>query len=477
MRKLTTIPGLISTAAKSHAASVATAVFMMIAVMAAPVLHGAPKVAIGYNDNDSSTPAFKFEGVPPPSANDAATHAVFTIVDGSRNTAGGDVDVLHDNKLPDYESDPSENFSFAAGTKKGRLQIDLGKPVDIKQVNTYSWHRAVRAPQAYMLYASDGTAPDFDPQPKNGKNPEQCGWKLIAQADTRPITGDGGAGQYGVSISDSGPAGILGRYRYLLFEISPSLKTGANAQTFYSEIDVIDAHTPVTFVEYTPPVGFREIFKTDDGVYQFTIDTTQAPEMANWARVKMVSIITEWYPKIVRLLPSEGYEAPASIVILCKKLREGAAAKSGDREITLNSDWFRRNLKGEAGGAVVHEMALLVQRYGEARKNNPNATRNPAWLAEGIADYIRWYLYEPQAHGADIGPKRASKVNYNDGYRVTANFLNWVTLKYDNTLVIKLNAACRQGLYTEDLWKQYTGRALQELNEEWKADIAKQPAK
>ena len=216
----------------------AAAVFMLLA---APLLHGKVTVTVAHNDNDSSTPAFRFEGVPPPAAKDAASNAVFTVVDGKRNTLGGDVGVLHDDKLPDGKDQPSANFYFAPGTQKGRLQIDLGKVIDIKQVNTYSWHRAVRAPQAYMLYASDGTAPDFDPQPKNGKKPEQCGWKRITLVDTRLIAGESPPGQYGVSISDSNPAATLGHYRYLLFTIYPSTKADANGQTFYSEIDVIEA--------------------------------------------------------------------------------------------------------------------------------------------------------------------------------------------------------------------------------------------
>ena len=449
-----------------------------LVLIAAPLLRAKVTVTVGHNDRDSSTPAFLFKDVPPPSANDAATHAVFTIVDGNRSTAGGDVCVLHDNILPADEDEPSENFFFASGTRRGRLLVDLREPLDIKQVNTYSWHRAVRASQSYTLYAADGAAPDFDPHPKNGKHPEQCGWTRIAQVDTRPIAGEPPPGQYGVSISDSEPAGTLGRYRYLLFEIYPSTKASANGQTFYSEIDVIDARAPVKFLKYTPPAGFREVFKSDDGVYQFTIDTTRAPEMNDWARAKMVPIVKEWYPKLVKMLPSKGYEAPKSITILCKPLKQGGApAMAGGREITCNSNWFMKNLRGEAGGAVVHEMVHLVQRYGEAKRNNPNATRNPGWLVEGIADYIRWYLYEPRKNGAHIGPNRADKVNYDGSYRTTANFINWVSLKYDKEIAFKLNAACRQGLYTEDLWKKHTGRTVQELNAEWKAHLANQPPK
>ena len=95
--------------------------------------------------------------------------------------------------------------------------MDLGGALDLKQVNTYSWHPSTRGPQVYKLYASDGEADNFKAKPKRGTDPVKCGWKLIAKVDTRPKTGDGG-GQYGVSISDSD--GSIGKYRYLLFAMS-----------------------------------------------------------------------------------------------------------------------------------------------------------------------------------------------------------------------------------------------------------------
>ena len=55
--------------------------------------------------------------------------------------------------------------------------------------------------------------------------------------DTRPKTGDGG-GQYGVSISDT--EGTIGKYRYLLFDMSNTETDDDFGNTFYSEIVVID---------------------------------------------------------------------------------------------------------------------------------------------------------------------------------------------------------------------------------------------
>ena len=110
--------------------------------------------------------------------------------------------------------------------------------IEIKQVNTYSWHPNTRGPQVYKLYASDGTAKDFDAKPKAGTDPTKVGWKLVATVDTRPKDGEGG-GQYGVSIADSKDASI-GKYRYLLFDMSRTEADDDFGNTFYSEITVIE---------------------------------------------------------------------------------------------------------------------------------------------------------------------------------------------------------------------------------------------
>ena len=179
--------------------------------------------------------------MPPPASNDAASKAKFTLVDGRRDDAGGELTVLHDGKLPTEEDQPERNFFFAQGQDGGRLAIDLGKAIEVKQVNTYSWHPGTRGPQVYKLYAADGAAPGFNAEPKKGTDPAKCGWKLVAAVDTRPGSGEAG-GQYGVSVSDS--AGAIGKYRYLLFDISATEKDDAFGNTFYSEINVIDAAGP-----------------------------------------------------------------------------------------------------------------------------------------------------------------------------------------------------------------------------------------
>ena len=108
--------------------------------------------------------------------------------------------------------------------------------IEIAQVNTYSWHPNTRGAQVYNLYASDGAEPQFNAAPDGKTDPATCGWKLLASVDTRPQQGVGG-GQYGVSISDS--SGVLGKYRYLLFDSVPTEYDDPFGNTFYSEVDVV----------------------------------------------------------------------------------------------------------------------------------------------------------------------------------------------------------------------------------------------
>ncbi len=425
------------------------------------------------NPNEAATAAFKFKNVPAPSRNDAATQARFTIVDGRRDPNGGGADILHDGKLPFEEDEPSANCFFSAGTDGGRLVVDLGSAIEIKQVNSYSWHPGTRGPQVYKLYASDGKAADFNAEPKKATDPVKCGWKWIASVDTRPKEGEAG-GQYGASIADS--AGAIGAYRYLLFDISRTEEADSFGNTFYSEIDVVDRNGPAPEIVEAPAAQpAKDIVEAEGGKYQITIDTSETPDLTEWARQELAPVVREWYPKLVKLLPSDGFEAPTKFSIVFSKNMQGVAATGGTR-IRCAASWYRQNLKGEAVGSVLHEMVHVVQQYGRARRVNPNATRAPGWLTEGLTDYIRWFIYEPQTHGAEITRRNIARARYDASYRITANFMNWVTEKYDRDMLRQLNAALRGGTYTEDWWKQRTGHTVQELGDEWKQAMEKKLA-
>jgi hypothetical protein len=452
----------------------ATACAFLVAI---PASLAETKIVVDYNDNDHATASFKFKTVPAPARTNAASKATFTIVDGEHDENGGDLDVLHDGKLPTEEDQPSENFFFNAGTQGGRLLVDLGSPLELKQVNTYSWHPNTRGPQVYKLYASDGQGGDFNAKPKRENDPLKCGWTLIAKVDTRPKTGDGG-GQYGVSISDTD--GAIGKYRYLLFDMAVTETDDGFGNTFYSEIVVLDkaGGTGSAGPAAGPGAGPFLIHSTD-GYCQIAIDTSKAPDLQDWAEKKLAPVLAEWYPKLTAMLASEDYSAPTNFSVVIRPGR-GVAATGGTR-VTANATWLKRELNREAVGALLHEEVHVVQRYGGDRRDNPDYKPTPGWLTEGIPDYIRWFLYEPQSHGADaIFFQTRSNVNLNyDGlYRVTANFLNYAVENYgkDKNLITRLNAACRQGKYTDDLWKELIGKSLPDLNDEWKAALKKELA-
>lgn len=211
------------------------------------------------------------------------------------------------------------------------------------------------------------------------------------------------------------------------------------------------------------------VFKT--GEYEFTIDTSQAPELKEWAETRLAPVCQEWYPKIVKMLPSEGYEAPRKFTIAFPKGMRGVAATGGTR-VLCAPDWFKKNLEGEARGAVVHELVHVVQQYG-GRRGEGN--RNPGWLVEGLADWIRWFNYEPEKLRPHPNPEKAK---YTDSYRTTGHFLDYVVRKYDKDLIRKLNEVMRQRKYSDELWKQWTGKTLEELGDEWKQTLGgDKPAK
>ena len=198
--------------------------------------------------------------------------------------------------------------------------------------------------------------------------------------------------------------------------------------------------------------------------YQITIDSTDAPELKDWVEKKLQPTVDKWYPSIARALPSRNYTAPARLTIAITEDYRGVAATAGNR-VFCSADWLKKNYDGEGAGAVIHELVHVAQQYQHADHGTPN----PGWLVEGVADYIRWFKYEPAPTGTR--PRNLKKAKYTDSYRATAGFLNFVVEKHDKAIVEKLNAAMRQGKYRDGLWKELTGKTVDELREEYVATL------
>ena len=195
------------------------------------------RVTIDRNTGAAATGEFKFKRVPPPAKDGAATKAKLALVLGQRDANGATLAALTDGALPGSEDEPRANFFFNSGADGGRFRLDLGAVTEIAEVNTYSWHSDSRAPQVYNLYASDGTDPKFNAAPDAETDPRACGWTFVATVDTRPPQGDSMGGQYGASVADAN--GVLGKYRYLLFDVVPTEYEDPWGNTFFSEVDVL----------------------------------------------------------------------------------------------------------------------------------------------------------------------------------------------------------------------------------------------
>lgn len=424
------------------------------------------RVAIERIPNDAADSSFAFGKIPGPRTGDAASGAAVRVLSGTTDANSGKLTKLTDDRLPTQEDQPDANVFCAAGKQGARLVLDLGREVAIGRVGSFSWHPGWRAPQVYDLYGRSG-AGEADAAEGGSGDPASQGWSLVARVDTRGGAGDPG-GQHGVSVSRA--EGSLGMYRRLLFDIKPTETQDPFGHTFFSEIDVIDARSDASRpIESASPKRVRDTVMLEGG-HQLELDTTEAEDLRDWARAEVIPMVREWYPKLVQRLASEGFRAPATVRIRFDGAMEGVADTSGAR-VRCAAAWFRANLKGEALGAVFHELVHVVQQYQSAPRRD-GFRRAPGWVVEGIADYLRWYHFEPGSGGAAIRPEKAASARPDASYRVTANFLDWVTRQGNPETVTVLNRAAREGRYREEIWKELTGRTLAELGEAWRKALA-----
>ena len=441
-------------------------------LLPAPGRAAEPRVTVERIAPEAASPGFEFRQVPRPARQDAAEKAEFRVLDGRPDPNGRGLSALADGRLPEEDDEPGAAFFFAAGSEGGRIRLDLGREIPVAQVNTYSWHPGERGPQVYTLWAGHGTEADFVAAPATGADLARSGWSKVATVDTRKAGAEPG-GQYGVSVAGAEAGADLGRFRYLLFEVARTETSDSFGHTFFAEIDVIERGGPAPEpVPLTVAGEGRRVLEIEDGKYRITFDTHGTPDLTEWVEANLVPMTRAWYPELVRLLASDGYEAPRAVSVVFRPDMDGVAATSGTR-VVCAAKWFRENLETEAKGAVFHEFVHVVQQYGRAPRRD-GARRPPGWLVEGIADYFRWFRYEPRSGGAWIAASAAGRVRHDASYRVTANFLNWVVNEHGPQVVRQLNAAMREGRYRDALWEELTGQPVAALGEAWKADLARQ---
>jgi len=189
---------------------------------------------------------------------------------------------------------------------------------------------------------------------------------------------------------------------------------------------------------------------------KMTVDTSKAPTMADWA-TEAKQRCEKAYPMVLLHLASPNYQPPSEVHLVFER-EQGIAATSGNL-ITCQEHWFKEH--PDDYGAVIHELCHVVQAY-----HKPV----PGWVTEGIADYVRWFCYEPANRRPRPDPQHAA---YTDGYQTTAAFFDWIMRAKDKTFIRRLNAAARDGKYSDDLFREYTGKPLDKLWAEYLETVKK----
>jgi hypothetical protein len=176
------------------------------------------------------------------------------------------------------------------------------------------------------------------------------------------------------------------------------------------------------------------------------LETKEAEDLKSWGE-KVQKLVEEWHPKISKLLASDGFKPPTEIKLVFKKDMKNPGATAGST-VFISTEWVTKH--PEDVGMVIHELTHAIQAYPKY---------DHGWLVEGIADYIRFFHFEPDARLGPIDPARAK---YKDGYRTTAAFLNHAQ-KHNPELVLKLNAALRKNQYKEEMFEELTGKSADAL--------------
>ena len=164
----------------------------------------------------------------------------------------------------------------------------------------------------------------------------------------------------------------------------------------------------------------------------------------------LISTYFEVYPRLVSLFNDK---ATHDVVFVTDTAYKGVAETSGSRILFATKYMNKYPYDVDV---VTHEGMHIVQGYGYGA--------GPVWLTEGIADFIRY------KYGVDnIGSKwflptfKAKEKGYEQSYRITARFFEWIDQKVKPGMIIQIDKELRNHTYTINTWNTLSGKSLDEL--------------
>src|ERR1700759_2866935 len=177
--------------------------------------------------------------------------------------------------------------------------------------------------------------------------------------------------------------------------------------------------------------------------YDATLDTAE--------QQRLVNTFFTVYPELAKAYNRKTLKEVKMVIDTTYK----GVAETNNGKVTISSAWLHK--RPEDIDVVTHEVMHIVQDYGESV--------GPGWLTEGIADYARYKFGVNNDAAKWALPAYKSSQNYDNAYRVTARFLVWIEEKVKPGIVKDFNKQLRMHTFTDNSWKDATGKTLDEL---WK---------
>src|SRR6202012_2471080 len=175
-------------------------------------------------------------------------------------------------------------------------------------------------------------------------------------------------------------------------------------------------------------------------------------------QARLVKTFFTVYPELAKAYNPKTLKA---VTMVIDTAYDGVAATANGK-VNISNKWLHK--RPEDIDVVTHEVMHIVQDYGDSN--------GPGWLTEGIADYARYkFGVNNAAAGWKLGDLKPTQ-NYDNAYRVTARFLLWMEEKVKPGIVKTLDKQMRDHTFTDNTWKNLTGKTVDELWKDYSANPA-----
>lgn len=216
---------------------------------------------------------------------------------------------------------------------------------------------------------------------------------------------------------------------------------------------------------------------------------SQHPDwVAWWNEQGFLDGMDEWEERISTFMC--GSAEPVNLMDIYITLEKDGLAGTGDNRITIGNDWAMervaandaRDVRGCIAHELTHAVQYLVGQYLGKTINLENiivvhktdGTTELNHLTEGIADWIRWYNFEPDHYRDErryghFYCKGRTLTEYGDG----CEFIDYLATTYGTGIVSNMCLWCADNGNASNkigkIWPALVGKTYDELLAEWAA--------